>query len=860
MGIIFGLEPGPRRNERYSLVAGDVVESADVCIVGSGAAGSVLAKELVEGGRSVVMLERGGYWEGADMNQRDLDMMPLLWKNGGFNFDDSLRIAIAQGSCLGGSTIINDAVCFDPPARVISEWRSLGVDYSDAEWSDHAARVNRILQVTDVAENELNRNNRMLQTGADKIGLMDHRRNRRNCVNCMQCGFCHLGCHYETKRNVVVTFLHEALQHSDDQVRVYCNCYVNRIVHNDGLVEAVEGEFRDIDGNPRFRVRVNAKAVILSAGAIASSKLLLRNGIAQGTAGRGLCLHPAPFLLGDFDYEIKGNQGIPMAYTVHDFGVTRATEATRDAFGFHDGEFLIEAIFLPLVQFSLAIPAGVGEHRILLQRFNNYAMAGVLVRDGNNGRVSLTSTDRASVQYHLGDRERKTIAMGLQVIGKMWFALGAKRLISPHRDIVSVETEADLQTLTELVLNQSDHLLLGSAHPQSGNRIGPDPRDSVVDPDCRVHGFRNLFVCDASVFPSAVGVNPQVTVMTIASIAASRLLRDWSARYGPIQVSQGLGETGSLTQPMFCDRESLSRLFDSIDTRQGADALVNSQSESADDTNWSFDPQTQMISNNTHWKGFFPRDADVPGTLTHFFGGFWKRFGRGPSGVEGTTHPYLIPVRAANRAVDIQTPDFGKAIRLDYTGPPYNIFHDLLKVVNENILLGKAFLIEPNRASQVLSFSMARRYPFEFMTTEDHAMVYDRMTKPELDTMVGVWDGQLVSDSTWTDPLFRFHYYFDGKTLKNDYVFNRTLAGTGVAHKTDDHLEMQDITEMFHDEIRQVDRNTMIGRYVSAPADLLRWLPTNLPFLRVNRSQATLSMPYVLKRVGAASAFREYSD
>ncbi|HKM75524.1 MAG TPA: GMC family oxidoreductase, partial [Candidatus Bathyarchaeia archaeon] len=80
-----------------------------------GAAGAILAKKLSDAGRSVVLLEKGGYFEGEDMNQRDEDMMPLLWKNSGFNFTDDIRIAIAQGSCLGGSTVINDAVCFPIP-------------------------------------------------------------------------------------------------------------------------------------------------------------------------------------------------------------------------------------------------------------------------------------------------------------------------------------------------------------------------------------------------------------------------------------------------------------------------------------------------------------------------------------------------------------------------------------------------------------------------------------------------------------------------------------------------------------------------------------------------------------------------
>ena len=87
--------------------------------------------------------------------------------------------------------------------------------------------------------------------------------------------------------------------------------------------------FIDIDGNKKYRIRVNAKIFIISAGAIASSKLLLANGIAQDTAGIGLCLHPGIQVLGDFDYEIKGNEGIPMAYTVHDFGVDRKYRSNK---------------------------------------------------------------------------------------------------------------------------------------------------------------------------------------------------------------------------------------------------------------------------------------------------------------------------------------------------------------------------------------------------------------------------------------------------------------------------------------------------------------------------------------------------
>ncbi|HZD81913.1 MAG TPA: GMC family oxidoreductase [Nitrososphaeraceae archaeon] len=861
MGIIYGIYDLIDRHEKYGVIKNDIVENVDVCIIGSGAAGAVLAKEFVQSGMKVVLIERGGYHEGKDMNQREADMMPLLWKNAGFNFVDSLRIAIAQGCCLGGSTIINDAVCFDTPPRVRQEWNSLGVNFTDNEWSDHLEKVNATLHVTRVSDDELNRNNLMLKKGAEKLGLREHRNNYRNCVNCMQCGFCHIGCHYETKQNVLVTYLHEALKKPDSDIRVYCNCYIEKIIHSNGTVEGVEGNFLDIDGNKTFRIRVNAKIIIVSAGAIASSKLLLQNGIAQETAGVGLCLHPGIEVIGDFDYEIKGNQGIPMAYTVHDFGVTRNTDQTRKDYNFDAGEFLIESIFLPLFQFSIALSgSGIGEHRRLIERFNNYAMAGIVVRDDNIGRVALTSTGRASVTYNPREKELKILAKGVEVVGKMWFALGANKIIISHRSMSIIENEGDLPKIIDKILNDPNNLLLGSAHPQSGNKIGTDQANSVVDSDCRVHGFKNLFVCDASVFPTSVGVNPQITVMTVASIVASRIIKDWQNKYNNTTLKKSLGNTCAISQPMYCLRSNLSSLFDSMNTQSDAEILVNSVDEKAEEANWKFDPASMMISNNSHWKGIFSRDTNIQNTLTLYFGGFWKRFTKNQSGdIAGTTHPFEVPVFARNKAINKEFDGLGKVILLEYLDAPYNIFYDLLKIVDENTILGKAFLGKPSSGREILTFSMSRKYPFEFMTEEDHGMLYSKMKKPALESMIGIWEGRLVSDSTWSEPIFKFRYYFDkdNKTLKNDYVFGNILAGTAIVNEKEDRVEMQDVTTgTFHDEIRQINDNTLIGKYYSDRNQLFRWLPRGLIFLYIDMTGPSIYLPYILKRVGTESAFR----
>ena len=866
MGVIYGIDQLSDKHEKYDVIQNDIVDNADICIIGSGAAGAVLAKELVESGRSVILIEKGGYYEGKDMNQREVDMMPLLWKNAGFNFADNLRIAIAQGCCLGGSTIINDAVCFDIPNKVREEWKGLGVDFTDDEWEYHTNKVNTTLQVTKVRDDELNRNNLMLKIGAERLGLREHSNNFRNCVNCMQCGFCHIGCHYETKQNVLVTYLHTALLHPDSIIRIYCNCDIERIIYRDGVVTGIEGNFINIDKTKIYRIRVNAKIVIISAGAIASTKLLLQNGIAQKTAGVGLCLHPGVEVIGDFDYEIKGNQGIPMAYTVHDFGVTRKSDLAREKFNIDEstGEFLIESIFLPLLQFSLALSSGgTVEHRNLIQRFNNYAMAGIVVRDGNIGRVALTNTGRTSVTYEPSLYELKAIAKGVEVLAKMWFALGAKRIINSHRDMPIVDKEEDLSKLIERIVEDPKNLLVGSAHPQSGNRIGKSPADSVIDSNCKVHGFRNLFVCDASVFPTSVGVNPQISVMTVASIVASRISKEWDTSYSALPLSKSLGDTCAMAQPMYCSNSNLSEIFESVKSELDSSKLVNSSNDKLDDSNWNLDPESLMIYNNLQWKGIYSRDSNIRNTLLMYFGGFWKRFSKNEKGeVVGITHPYEAPVFAKNKATQKEIDGFGKVILLEYLDFPFNQFYDVLKIVDENTMLGKAFIGTPKPGREILTFSMSRKYPFEFMTEQDHEYLYGRMKKPSLQSMVGIWTGRLVSDSRWSEPLFRFRYYFDTdnqgmKKLKNDYVFGNVLTGTAGVSDKEDHLEMQDATgDLFHDEIRSVKDNILIGKYYSNESFMRGWLPQGMSFLHTDATRNSLYLPYILRRIGDDSAFR----
>ena len=432
-------------------------------------------------------------------------------------------------------TVINDAVCFGIPDLVINQWqKGAGVSIPKEEWQEAINEVSKKINVNEVTEEELNVNARKLREACQKFQLHGkpilHRKNLRNCgssftdpelKSCVKCGFCHLGYHYDTKQSMLVTYIHEALRDPNVDYTAYCNCRVDRITYDQesGLATGVDGTFTDLRGNELYRIRVNSKVVIVSGGAISSSNLLQKSNIGGQKVGRGLALHPAPFVMGVFDKEeIRANRGIPMSYTCQEFGVTNGVES---------GGFLIESIFLPVFQMALAIPSFGIDHAKMMERFNNYTMAGIMTRDEPVGIVTVSYNGNPKVVYNLAPKTIDDMARGMAILAKMWFSIGAKSVVTSHRDMLELRTKADIPMLKDAVRNNSDGLMIGSAHPQGGNKMGSNTEECVVGSDCKVYGFENLYVCDASVLPTALGVNPQLTVMALATITANKIIKNW---------------------------------------------------------------------------------------------------------------------------------------------------------------------------------------------------------------------------------------------------------------------------------------------------------------------------------------------
>jgi hypothetical protein len=432
----------------------------------------------------------------------------------------------------------------------------------------------------------------------------------------------------------------------------------------------------------------------------------------------------------------------------------------------------------------------------------------------------------------------------------MWFKLGASRIVTSHLKKQIINSEDEISELVSAIKNDPQNLLLGSAHPQGGNCMGEDPRSCVVDSNCMVYGFKNLFICDASVFPTAVGVNPQLTVMSLATIIADKINRKWS-KFSSIALKDDLGETCSIKQPMFCSAKSLEAMYEIRESELSAKALVNSPKEHIiDEDNWSFDKDKLTIWNNRYWRGFFTTDHNVITTALLYAGGFWKRFWMDGNAVKGETHPFESPVFAPNEAIETDYPGHGKVVLLKYV-PPYDRFYDFLKIVDADTILGKAFAVrDPPRGEHILTFSLSKRYSVDFMTQDDFKTIFSiKARKPDPEEVLGRWEGRLVSDSTPSPTLFRFRFYKDQSELKCKYIFGGVLPGTSDVKFTEDMMLMFDFTgQLLHDELRMVRKDFMVGKYCAPNSPIIKLMERAPGFLMKDDNR--LCLPYILRRVG----------
>jgi choline dehydrogenase-like flavoprotein len=253
-------------------------------------------------------------------------------------------------------------------------------------------------------------------------------------------------------------------------------------------------------------VTVRAQTYVLSAGAVGSSYVLLQSGVDGVPVGKGFSCNMGAPLTAEFDSPQHAYAGLQISH----YGLP-----TEPGYAF-------ETWFNPPVSQALNMPGWFEQHFQNMRRYDHLMAVGVIVGTGSYGWISKALTGGPGINFTPQARDLATLSRGLTLLGEILFDAGAKRVMLNAWDYVEIGSADELGKLEPVIMN-GDNITLGTGHPQGGNPIGLNPKTSVVDPDFKVHGYDNLHVCDASVFPSSLTVNPQLTVMGLAHYAAKRI-------------------------------------------------------------------------------------------------------------------------------------------------------------------------------------------------------------------------------------------------------------------------------------------------------------------------------------------------
>ncbi len=497
-------------------VTGPLRLSADVIVVGSGAGGAMAARELCRAGLSVLVFEEGGYHTTRDFNQKEGEMLPLLFQDAGGRGTADGAVTVLQGRGVGGSTVHNTNLCKRAPEPVLRRWVA---EHGAAGWSpedlspDYAA-VEAELNVAPMTKDDVNRNNDILRRGVTRLGwrggLLSH--NRKGCK---RSGFCELGCAFDAKQNALKVLVPDAVRLG---ARVFADVRVDRVRFAAGRAEGIEGHVVLPGGRTGPPVTASARAICLGGSAIGSAALALKSECPDPhrQLGRSLRLHPGVAVAGLFDEVIEGWSGIPQSY--------ECTEKLRFEPGAADRSWILTAFAHPGGFASLA-PGFGAAHAQAMRDYPRTAVVAAMLHDETCGQVALGRAGRLHIRYELSGDDQRALWRGVAACAEILLAAGARQVMVPFATPIYVKTGADLAAITAHRYRPLDPLLT-SVHPMGTMPLGGDPRRSVVSPAGRHHQVPNLYVVDGSLFPTSLGGPPQISIYAAGRKVARTVVAD----------------------------------------------------------------------------------------------------------------------------------------------------------------------------------------------------------------------------------------------------------------------------------------------------------------------------------------------
>lgn len=529
----FGFPVSVRRRKNVSSSPSLVIQ-CDAVVVGSGSGGGVVAGVLAKAGYKVLVLEKGNYFARTNLSLLEGPTIDQMYLSGGLLASDDMGLAILAGSTVGGGSTINWSASIRTPQHVINEWSDqYDLELFDSKLYKEALDVVCKKMGVQSGIDQEGFHNAILRRGCEELGYSVNTI-PRNSTSDHYCGWCCLGCKDGKKKGTCETWLVDLVNSGNGAILPGCEAI--KVLHrrNKGrgrkTATGVAFEFQ-YKGEKDLCV-VESKVTIVACGAICTPPLLKKSGLKNPNIGKNLRLHPVTMAWGYFpdiplsmegtvwpEKEKKSYEGgimTAMSTVVANFDKSCGYGAVIQTPALHPGMF---AGLMPWVSGS--------DMRRRMCRFSRTAHIFALARDKGSGTVNSPN----SISYQMEASDEENLQKGLEKILRILAAAGAEEIGTHHNKGKTLNVKkVSYHEFERFVKEESARALRGlstpicSAHQMGSCRMGVDPKESVVNQMGETWEVEGLFLADTSVFPTALGVNPMVTVQAIAYCTAQSVL------------------------------------------------------------------------------------------------------------------------------------------------------------------------------------------------------------------------------------------------------------------------------------------------------------------------------------------------
>lgn len=492
-------------------------DSADVVVIGSGCGGASLACRLAEAGKSVILIEQGGYHSSRDFDQREINMLPKVDGGRGLDAAADGGISFTYGNNVGGASVHYWADSFRTPADRLTEWQDrYGISGHGLDvLTPHFEAIERDLNVHLADDGYVNAMNARVRDAAKALGWQVHKvpQARRGCV---RSGHCMQGCAYDAKQSQLVTYIPRALVAG---ARVYADVRALRFACTTGTCQTLEcGVVDRASGHlTGTTLTLTAKAFVVAGGGYATPELLLRQPGLKARLphlGEHFFCNPCAQTHAFFDDNITQWRNIPAAWGVEEFRL-----ATENNGAYVEGGYLLMANQLHPGMLAACLLIDGQRQREVMSRYKNLGGTIAWIDDVDEGRVRLDG-DKRVIDVPLGGGNALRLRDAWKKQATLLLKAGATEVFFGDVNDTRLHPGDDVNTVVAGIDLRPARNVFAAPHPGGACRMSPDAKLGVVDVDHRLHGSDNIYVADPSTLPTAPSVDPSLTIMAFSFVCA----------------------------------------------------------------------------------------------------------------------------------------------------------------------------------------------------------------------------------------------------------------------------------------------------------------------------------------------------